>query len=57
MPNSTKGKKRNSVRGKKVRYAVVGLGHIAQNAVLPAFAHAGRVRKPELVAAEGPSPD
>ena len=24
----------------KVRYAVVGLGHIAQNAVLPAFAHA-----------------
>jgi glucose-fructose oxidoreductase len=26
--------------GKKVRYAVVGLGHIAQVAVLPAFAHA-----------------
>lgn len=26
--------------GKTVRYAVVGLGHIAQNAVLPAFAHA-----------------
>ena len=25
----------------KVRYAVVGLGHIAQVAVLPAFAHAG----------------
>ena len=25
-----------------VRYAVVGLGHIAQDAVLPAFAHAGR---------------
>jgi predicted dehydrogenase len=25
---------------KAVRYAVVGLGHIAQNAVLPAFAHA-----------------
>jgi len=24
-----------------VRYAVVGLGHIAQNAILPAFAHAG----------------
>ena len=40
MPNSTKGKKRNSVKGKKVRYAVVGLGYIAQNAVLPAFAHA-----------------
>ena len=28
--------------GRKVRYAVVGLGHIAQNAVLPAFAHAKR---------------
>jgi predicted dehydrogenase len=26
----------------KVRYAVVGLGHIAQRAVLPAFAHASR---------------
>ena len=25
---------------KKVRYAVVGLGHIAQAAVLPAFRHA-----------------
>ena len=25
---------------KKIRYAVVGLGHIAQRAVLPAFAHA-----------------
>ena len=27
---------------KKIRYAVVGLGHIAQVAVLPAFAHAKR---------------
>ena len=27
-------------RGSPVRYAVVGLGHIAQVAVLPAFAHA-----------------
>jgi predicted dehydrogenase len=26
----------------KIRYAVVGLGHIAQIAVLPAFAHARR---------------
>ncbi|HEY1662344.1 MAG TPA: Gfo/Idh/MocA family oxidoreductase [Verrucomicrobiae bacterium] len=25
----------------KIRYAVVGLGHIAQNAILPAFKHAG----------------
>jgi predicted dehydrogenase len=29
-------------RDGKVRYAVVGLGHIAQVAVLPAFAHASR---------------
>jgi predicted dehydrogenase len=36
MPRS-----RNQSRGqKRVRYAVVGLGHIAQVAVLPAFAHA-----------------
>ena len=28
--------------GQKIRYAVVGLGHIAQVAVLPAFAHATR---------------
>jgi glucose-fructose oxidoreductase len=28
--------------GGKIRYAVVGLGHIAQAAVLPAFAHAAR---------------
>jgi predicted dehydrogenase len=27
-------------RGKQIRYAVVGLGHIAQTAVLPAFRHA-----------------
>jgi glucose-fructose oxidoreductase len=29
-----------AVQAKKVRYAVVGLGHIAQVAVLPAFCHA-----------------
>ena len=28
--------------GQKVRYAVVGLGHIAHIAVLPAFAHANQ---------------
>src|SRR5436190_14499227 len=28
------------MRNKKIRYAVVGLGHIAQTAVLPAFRHA-----------------
>src|SRR5688572_30187244 len=34
--------KRKAEQGKKIRYAVVGLGHIAQVAVLPAFAHAKR---------------
>jgi predicted dehydrogenase len=40
MPRAPKqaGKKNSGER--KVRYAVVGLGHIAQVAVLPAFAHA-----------------
>ncbi len=32
--------KRNATNGKKVRYAVVGLGDISQVAVLPAFQHA-----------------
>jgi glucose-fructose oxidoreductase len=36
------------VPGKRIRYAVVGLGHIAQVAVLPGFAHARR--NSELVA-------
>ena len=38
----------NGGRSKRIRYAVVGLGHIAQAAVLPAFAHASR--NSELVA-------
>src|ERR671917_292450 len=33
----------------KIRYAVVGLGHIAQAAVLPAFAHAGNSEVTALV--------
>ena len=36
-------------RRKKVRYAVVGLGHIAQVAVLPAFAHAANSEVTALV--------
>src|SRR5688572_531869 len=36
-PRSASG---NGLEGGKVRYAVVGLGYIAQIAVLPAFAHA-----------------
>src|SRR3982750_1894967 len=31
-----------SLMSKRIRYAVVGLGHIAQVAVLPAFSHARR---------------
>jgi predicted dehydrogenase len=38
MPRSRQAEKK--VEKKRVRYAVVGLGHIAQGAVLPAFAHA-----------------
>jgi predicted dehydrogenase len=38
----------------KVRYAVIGLGHIAQRAVLPAFAHA---ENSELVALVTGNPD
>jgi len=36
----TKGKLKTPSAGRSVRYAVVGLGHIAQVAVLPAFRHA-----------------
>jgi predicted dehydrogenase len=39
---TTRPKKKGTGRGGLVRYAVVGLGHIAQVAVLPAFAHAKR---------------
>jgi predicted dehydrogenase len=42
------GVKKNGRDAQKVRYAVVGLGHIAQAAVLPAFAHASK--NSELVA-------
>lgn len=37
----------NQPQGRKIRYAVVGLGHIAQSAVLPAFRNA---KNAELVA-------
>ena len=39
---SAKPVKKRKPRKKQVRYAVVGLGHIAQTAVLPAFEHARR---------------
>ena len=35
-------RKKQATRRKPVRYAVIGLGHIAQAAVLPAFKHARR---------------
>lgn len=38
--NSIVPRSKPRAHGAKVRYAVVGLGHIAQVAVLPAFAHA-----------------
>lgn len=45
----------SSKRGsRRVRYAVVGLGHIAQKAVLPAFAHA---RNSELTALVSGDPE
>jgi predicted dehydrogenase len=34
---------------KKIRYAVIGLGHIAQTAVLPAFKHAGNSELAALI--------
>jgi glucose-fructose oxidoreductase len=37
-----KSKAKTNSSQRKLRYAVVGLGHIAQVAVLPAFAHAGQ---------------
>src|SRR3954464_1803381 len=41
-----------SSSAEKVRYAVVGLGHIAQVAVLPAFAHAGNSELAALVSSD-----
>jgi glucose-fructose oxidoreductase len=42
MPRRRSRTRTRTSQGKSVRYAVVGLGHIAQAAVLPAFAHARR---------------
>src|SRR2546430_528237 len=38
---------------KKIRYAVVGLGHIAQVAVLPGFKHAGNSELVTIVSGDG----
>src|ERR1051325_470114 len=45
---------RQSRRGRQVRYAVVGLGHIAQVAVLPAFAHAKRNSRVTALVSDDP---
>lgn len=42
-------------QGKKVRYALVGLGHIAQAAVLPAFAHAKRNSELKALVTDDPT--
>ena len=42
----------NSRSARKVRYAVVGLGHIAQVAVLPAFKSAGNSELVAIVSGE-----
>lgn len=38
----------------KIRYAVVGLGHIAQNAVLPAFRHASKNSELKALVSDDP---
>ena len=38
-----------------VRYAIVGLGHIAQVAVLPAFAHARRNSRVTALVSDDPT--
>ncbi len=43
---------RSSLKRKRTRYAVVGLGHIAQVAVLPAFAHAANSELAALVSGD-----
>src|SRR3954447_8428347 len=44
-----KGRRRSS---RQVGYAVIGLGHIAQSAVLPAFAHTKNSRLVALVSSD-----
>ena len=38
-----------------IRYAIVGLGHIAQVAVLPAFAHAARNSRVTALVSDDPA--
>jgi glucose-fructose oxidoreductase len=52
MPPARKQPPKRQSGKKKVRYAVVGLGHIAQVAVLPAFAHAQNSELAALVSSD-----
>lgn len=45
---------RNKMKNKQIRYAVVGLGHIAQAAVLPAFRHARKNSKLTALVSDDP---
>src|SRR4051794_33401726 len=47
--------KSKSRPARPVRFAVVGLGHIAQAAVLPAFKHAGRHAELSALVSDTPS--
>src|SRR5205809_6600394 len=47
-----KGRARTSKSSRKIRYAVVGLGHIAQVAVLPAFKNAANSELVAIVSGE-----
>src|SRR5207302_9308282 len=49
---SSTGKKLKRQKAKTVRYAIVGMGHIAQIAVLPAFKHASNSKLVALVSGE-----
>jgi predicted dehydrogenase len=44
-----------SPRGTHIRYAIVGLGHIAQVAILPAFAHAKRNSRVVALVSDDPA--
>jgi predicted dehydrogenase len=52
MKRSPRTRNRPRPSGKVIRYAVVGLGHIAQVAVLPGFAHARHSELAALVSGE-----
>jgi len=50
--HSEAGRELNRIKLKRVRYAVVGLGHIAQVAVMPAFAHTKQCELAALISGD-----